>query len=47
MQSPGARVSQPALNRFVRGERGLHLETAERLAEFLGMRLTTKQPAEQ
>ncbi len=40
-------VSQSALNRFATGERGLQLETADRLASFLGMRLTqptTKQP---
>ena len=39
-------ISQSALNRFATGERGLQLDTAERLAAFLGMRLTrptTKQ----
>jgi len=33
-------VDQTMLNRFMRGERGLTLETVDRLCEFFGMRLT-------
>ena len=33
-------VSQSALQRFVTEERDLYLATADRLAEFFGMRLT-------
>ncbi len=33
-------VAYPVLYRFARGERDLTLETASRLADFLGMRLT-------
>jgi len=34
-----AGVSQPVLHRFVTGERGLTLDTAEKLCRFLGLRL--------
>jgi plasmid maintenance system antidote protein VapI len=34
-----AGVPQSALSRFVRSERSLHLETAERLAEYFDLRL--------
>ena len=33
-------VDQAVLGRFMRGERSLYLETADRLCEFFGMRLT-------
>ena len=33
-------VPQPVVNRFVTGERDLKLATADRLTEFLGMKLT-------
>jgi len=36
----GANVSQPALHRFVAGERSIGLDTADRLCRFLGLRLT-------
>jgi plasmid maintenance system antidote protein VapI len=32
-------VPQPVLNRFLRGERGISLETAAKLAAYLGLRL--------
>lgn len=35
----GAGVSQPVLHRFMSGERGLNLDTADRLCRFLGLRL--------
>jgi hypothetical protein len=40
-------VEQTVLNRFAHGERGMRLFTAERLAEFFGMKLTpsTRKPA--
>jgi plasmid maintenance system antidote protein VapI len=39
-------VPQSMVQRFVTGRRGLRLETAARLAEFFGMRLTrpTRKP---
>ena len=36
----GAGVDQAALNRFMRQERSIDLETAARLCEYLGLRLT-------
>lgn len=36
-------VSQPVLHRFVAGERGLNLETADRLCKFLGLGLVRTQ----
>ena len=33
-------VSQPVVQRFVKGERDLRLETVDRLAAFFGMELT-------
>lgn len=33
-------VSQPTLGRFVNGERGISLETADKLAEYFKLRLT-------
>lgn len=35
-----AGVPQPVLSRFVRGERDIRLDTAEKLAEHFGLRLT-------
>jgi plasmid maintenance system antidote protein VapI len=32
-------VPQPVLNRFLRGERGISLETAAKLAAYLGLHL--------
>ncbi len=39
-------ISQTVLNRFLRGDRDLYLETAGRLADFFGMNLTrpTRKP---
>ena len=40
-------ICQPVLNRFYRGDRDLHLKTADKLADFFGMKLTrptTKTP---
>lgn len=34
-----AGVSQPVLHRFVAGERGLTLDTADKLCRYLGLRL--------
>lgn len=36
----GAGVSEPSLNRFMRGKRSLTLESADKLAAFFEMRLT-------
>lgn len=35
----GAEVSQPLVHRFVSGERGLTLDTADKLCRFLGLKL--------
>jgi plasmid maintenance system antidote protein VapI len=35
----GSGVSHPVILRFVSKERGLHLETADKLAAFLGLEL--------
>lgn len=40
----GSGVSQPALHRFVTGERGLTLDTADKLCRFLGLRLVAAEP---
>jgi transcriptional regulator with XRE-family HTH domain len=40
----GSGVSSPIMSRFLSGERGINLETAAKLADFLGMELTPKQP---
>lgn len=36
----GAEIAYPVLYRFVMGERDLTLQTASRLADYFGMRLT-------
>lgn len=36
----GAEIAYPVLFRFARGERDLTLETATKLADYFGMRLT-------
>ncbi|MEX2138587.1 MAG: helix-turn-helix transcriptional regulator [Pirellulales bacterium] len=36
-------VSQPAISRFVNGERGLNSESIDRLAAHLGLVLTIKR----
>ncbi len=33
-------ISQPIVHRFMNGERGLTLDTADKLCRFLGLRLT-------
>lgn len=33
-------ICQPVLQRFVSGDRGMYLQTADRLAAFFGMHLT-------
>ena len=38
-------VSQAALSRFMAGERGMGVEPAERLAEYLGLRITIEPKA--
>lgn len=38
-------VSQAALSRFVHGERTITLETADRLAAFLGLHLAQQSPS--
>jgi plasmid maintenance system antidote protein VapI len=40
----GSGVSQSIINRFVRGERGIGLETAGKLCEYLGLRLSPSRP---
>lgn len=43
----GAGVSQPGLHRFVSGERGLTLDTADKLCRFLGLHLVkAEQPGQ-
>ena len=32
-------VAQPVVNRFLRGERGISLETASKLCQYLGLHL--------
>lgn len=36
-------ISQPMINRFANGERGISLETADKLMEYLGLELQPKQ----
>ena len=36
-------ISQPMINRFTNGERGISLETADKLMEHLGLELQPKQ----
>ena len=36
-------IGQPALSRFVHGERGLTVENIDLICECLGLRLTTEQ----
>ena len=38
----GTGVAQPVIHRFVHGERGLTLLTAEKLIEYLGLQLTKR-----
>lgn len=40
----GSGISPAVLSRFVRGERGLHIETVDALAELLELELRPKQP---
>jgi plasmid maintenance system antidote protein VapI len=37
----GSGVSQSVVNRFVSGERGISLETAAKLCDYLGLDLTS------
>lgn len=39
-----AGIHSPSLVRFLRGERGLNLETADRVAKLLGLRLVQGRP---
>ena len=39
-----AHLSTLALSKFLAGERDIHLETADRLAEALGIKLATNRP---
>ena len=41
----GSGVSQPALSRFLSGERDLRLASADRLAAYFGMELTMPKAA--
>ena len=36
-------ISQPMINRFTNGQRGISLETADKLIEHLGLELQPKQ----
>jgi len=36
----GAGIPQPSLHRFIKGERDIRLDTAAKIADYLGMRLT-------
>ncbi len=38
----GSGVSQSVVNRFIKGERGISLDTAARLCAYLGMDLTSR-----
>jgi plasmid maintenance system antidote protein VapI len=40
MVAKGSGVSQSVVNRFVHGERGISLDTAAKLCEYLGLKLT-------
>jgi len=37
-------VSHPVLGRFLRGERGINIETADKLAKYFKLRLTPDSP---
>ena len=37
-------VAQPIVNRFLRGERGISLETAGKLCKYLGLHLALVRP---
>lgn len=37
-------VGQPALSRFVHGERGLSLDALDRIGLYLGLSITTSRP---
>jgi transcriptional regulator with XRE-family HTH domain len=37
-------VGQPALSRFVHGERGLSIEALDAVAAYLGLTITTSRP---
>ncbi len=37
-------VDQPALSRFVHGERGLSLDAVDAVAAYLGLSITTSRP---
>lgn len=37
-------VDQPALSRFVHGERGLSLDALDRIGLYLGLSITTSRP---
>jgi len=39
----GSKVAYPVVFHFARGQRDIRLETAARLAEFLGLELATKK----
>lgn len=41
----GSGVPQPVLSRFVRGERGMTLESAEKVCRYLGLRLVREAEA--
>ena len=40
----GSRISYPVVLRFMSGQRGLTLETASKLAEYLGLELRPRRP---
>lgn len=40
-------ISQPAITRFVNGDRSISLETADKLAAYFGMSLTDPKPPEE
>jgi plasmid maintenance system antidote protein VapI len=40
--SRGADIAQPVLHRFVAGERDLTLRTADKLAQYFGLKLTKR-----
>ncbi len=37
-------VSQPALSRFIHGERGLSIEALDAIGLYLGLSITTQRP---
>ena len=42
--SKGSGVSQAQLSRLMSGEAGISVQTAERLADYLGITITIRQP---